>query len=109
MNGRKVVWIIILPGLLYWILDSLADSLIFGEGTFISRLLFVPTHEIYMRLSTIAVAMLTDSFDSVTADRPYRPSPGKEYAASEFKRCCGTQFDPCVVEAFLRVLNRPER
>ncbi len=46
-----------------------------------------------------------DSFDSMTADRPYRPAPGKEYAIAELKRCSGTQFDPEVVEAFLRVLE----
>lgn len=47
-----------------------------------------------------------DSYDSMTADRPYRLSPGREYAISELKRCSGTQFDPRVVEAFLKVLNR---
>ncbi len=52
------------------------------------------------------ILCVADSFDSMTADRPYRSSPGKEYAISEFKRCCGTQFDPKVVDAFLRVLNR---
>lgn len=49
---------------------------------------------------------VADSFDSMTADRPYRPSPGREYATSEFKRCKGTQFDPLVVEAFLKVLDK---
>ena len=49
---------------------------------------------------------VADSFDSMTADRPYRPSPGKEYAISELKRCSSTRFDPRVVEAFLRVLSR---
>ncbi|MCL5022482.1 MAG: PAS domain S-box protein [Nitrospirae bacterium] len=47
-----------------------------------------------------------DSFDAMTADRPYRAAPGREYAISELKGCCGTQFDPRVVEAFLRVLER---
>ncbi|MBI3379003.1 MAG: HD domain-containing protein [Nitrospirae bacterium] len=47
-----------------------------------------------------------DSFDSMTADRPYRPSPGREYAISELKGCSSTRFDPRVVEAFLRVLSR---
>jgi HD-GYP domain-containing protein (c-di-GMP phosphodiesterase class II) len=42
----------------------------------------------------------------MTADRPYRPAPGTAYAISEFERCRGTQFDPVVVEAFLRVLSR---
>ena len=49
---------------------------------------------------------VADSFDSMTADRPYRPSPGREYAISELKRCSSTRFDPLVVEAFLRVLSR---
>jgi PAS domain S-box-containing protein len=52
------------------------------------------------------ILCVADSFDSMTADRPYRPSPGKEYAISEFRRCSGTQFDPKVVEVFLRVLKR---
>jgi PAS domain S-box-containing protein/putative nucleotidyltransferase with HDIG domain len=46
-----------------------------------------------------------DSFDSMTADRPYRPAPGKEYAIAELKRYSGTQFAPEVVEAFLRALE----
>ncbi len=46
-----------------------------------------------------------DTFDAMTADRPYRPAPGKEYAMAEFRRCSGTQFDPEVAEAFLRVLE----
>ncbi len=49
---------------------------------------------------------VADSFDSMTADRPYRPSPGMDYAISELKRCNGTQFDPQVVEVFLEILSR---
>ncbi len=51
------------------------------------------------------ILCVADSFDSMTADRPYRPAPGKEYAMSELKRCSSTQFDPEVVEAFLKVLD----
>ena len=47
-----------------------------------------------------------DSFDSMTADRPYRPSPGMDYAVEELKRCSGTQFDPAIVEAFLKAIHR---
>jgi PAS domain S-box-containing protein len=54
------------------------------------------------------ILCVADSFDSMTADRPYRPSPGKEYAISEFRRCSGTHFDPKVIKAFLRVLQAPE-
>lgn len=52
------------------------------------------------------ILCVADSYDSMTADRPYRLSPGKDYAISEFKRCSGTQFEPQVVEAFIRVLER---
>jgi PAS domain S-box-containing protein/putative nucleotidyltransferase with HDIG domain len=46
---------------------------------------------------------VADSFDSMTADRPYRTAPGKEYAFLELKRCKGSQFDPQVIEAALKV------
>jgi PAS domain S-box-containing protein/putative nucleotidyltransferase with HDIG domain len=47
---------------------------------------------------------VADSFDSMTSDRPHRKAPGKEYALSELKRCKGSQFDPKVIEAALKVL-----
>lgn len=46
----------------------------------------------------IAVA---DSFDTMTTDRPYRKSPGVDFALNELRRCSGTQFDPEVAEAFI--------
>jgi putative nucleotidyltransferase with HDIG domain len=49
---------------------------------------------------------VADSYDSMTSDRPYRPAPGKEYAISELKKHKGTQFDPEVVDAFLKVLDK---
>lgn len=52
------------------------------------------------------VITVADSFDSMTSDRPYRPAPGTEYAISELKKCSGIQFDPQVVETFLRILNK---
>lgn len=48
---------------------------------------------------------VADSFDAIMADRPYRPSPGLEYAVSELRRCKGSQFDPEVTEVFLGILN----
>ena len=54
------------------------------------------------------IMCVADSFDSMTADRPYRASPGSEYAVSELKRCSGAQFDPAVVEAFLKILGSNE-
>ncbi len=57
--------------------------------------------EIPLAARILAVA---DAFDSMTADRPYRKTPGRANAVNEIKRCAGTQFDPEVVEAFLRSL-----
>jgi len=55
------------------------------------------------------ILCVADSFDSITADRPYRPSPGIEYALSEFRRCSGTQYDPAVVDAFLETLEEDKK
>lgn len=49
---------------------------------------------------------VVDSFDSMMTERPYRPAPGIDYAKSEFKKHSGSQFDPQVTEAFLRVLDK---
>jgi PAS domain S-box-containing protein/putative nucleotidyltransferase with HDIG domain len=51
------------------------------------------------------IICIADSFDAMTADRPYRASPSREYAISELTRCRGTQFDPQAVDAFLHVLS----
>jgi HD-GYP domain-containing protein (c-di-GMP phosphodiesterase class II) len=44
----------------------------------------------------------------MTAERPYRETPGKEKALEELKAYSGIQFDPQVVEAFLKVLNNKQ-
>ncbi|MBI3593610.1 MAG: GAF domain-containing protein [Nitrospirae bacterium] len=50
------------------------------------------------------VLATADAYDSMTADRPYRKAPGKEFAFDELQRCSGSQFDPAVVTAFLKIL-----
>ncbi|MEW5804113.1 MAG: HD domain-containing phosphohydrolase [bacterium] len=52
------------------------------------------------------ILAVADSIDAMLSNRPYRPVQTLEYAISELHRCCGTQFDPEVVEAFLAVLKR---
>jgi putative nucleotidyltransferase with HDIG domain len=44
------------------------------------------------------------AYDSLIADRPYRPAQKKEYALREIVRCNNTQFDPTVTEVALKVL-----
>ena len=46
---------------------------------------------------------VVDTFDAMTSDRPYRAALTIEQSCDEIRRCAGTQFDPQVAEAFLRV------
>ncbi|PKL51967.1 MAG: hypothetical protein CVV37_03740 [Nitrospira bacterium HGW-Nitrospira-1] len=48
------------------------------------------------------ILSVADTFDALTSDRPYRPKNSKEKAIKEIIKCSGTQFDPAVVEAFLK-------
>ncbi|MEK7680059.1 MAG: HD domain-containing phosphohydrolase, partial [Deltaproteobacteria bacterium] len=49
------------------------------------------------------VLAVADTFDSMTAKRPYRETPGWDRAIDELKKFSGLQFDPNVVEAFMKV------
>jgi putative nucleotidyltransferase with HDIG domain len=46
---------------------------------------------------------VADTFDAITSDRPYRKARGFDAARKEILRCSGTQFDPDVVEVFLKI------
>jgi diguanylate cyclase (GGDEF)-like protein len=52
------------------------------------------------------IVAVCDAFDAMTTNRPYRHRIGDPAALQELRRCAGTQFDPEVVEAFGRVLER---
>jgi diguanylate cyclase (GGDEF)-like protein/putative nucleotidyltransferase with HDIG domain len=52
------------------------------------------------------ILLVTDAFDAMTHDRPYRLAMPVEDAVAELQRCAGTQFDPRVVSAFVRVIER---
>jgi putative nucleotidyltransferase with HDIG domain len=51
------------------------------------------------------ILCLADSFDSMTADRPYQPGMSRNEAFEEIRNKTNTQFDPVVVEAFLGVMG----
>ena len=51
------------------------------------------------------ILAVVDSYDAMTSARPYRPALSHEAAAAELRRCTGTQFEPRVVEAFLRLVR----
>jgi len=46
---------------------------------------------------------VADTFDAMTSSRPYRPMTTYEEVCAELARCAGSQFDPLVVEAFMRI------
>jgi len=52
------------------------------------------------------VIAVADAFDSMTSTRSYRPARSVEEAVAELRRCMGDHFDPVMVEAFLRALER---
>jgi putative nucleotidyltransferase with HDIG domain len=56
-------------------------------------------------LSTPArILAAADSFDAMTADRPYRDAMPEASAVAELRSNAGSQFDPLVVEALIAVL-----
>jgi PAS domain S-box-containing protein/putative nucleotidyltransferase with HDIG domain len=48
------------------------------------------------------ILAVADTVDAMGADRPYRKGKAMDEIAAELRRCSGAQFDPEVVEAFLR-------
>ena len=48
---------------------------------------------------------VADALDAITSDRPYRKARTFDMAREEVLRCSGTQFDPIVVEVFLKIPN----
>jgi putative nucleotidyltransferase with HDIG domain len=48
---------------------------------------------------------VADTLDAITSDRPYRKARSFDVARGEILRCSGTQFDPAVVEIFLKIPN----
>jgi HD-GYP domain-containing protein (c-di-GMP phosphodiesterase class II) len=50
------------------------------------------------------ILAVADTYEAMTADRPYRGAMDPAAARAELERCAGTQFDRDVVAAFLRSL-----
>ena len=48
---------------------------------------------------------IADAFDAMTCDRPYRKAMSRAAAVAELVRCAGAQFDPGLVQTFIRLLE----
>jgi response regulator RpfG family c-di-GMP phosphodiesterase len=51
------------------------------------------------------VILVADTVEAMTSDRPYRKALSIDVVVAELHKYSGTQFDPVVVDAFLRLLE----
>ncbi len=51
------------------------------------------------------IVSIADAYDAMTSDRAYRRALPHEVAVGEIERCAGTQFDPELSDAFVRLLE----
>lgn len=63
-------------------------------------------HEAIPILSRII--SVVDAYDAMVTDRPYRKGISSEAALEELLRCAGTQFDPYIADAFVRMMRGAE-
>jgi len=52
------------------------------------------------------IVAVIDAWDAMTSDRVYRKALPRERAIAELRQYAGTQFDPKVVEVFLRIVEK---
>jgi putative nucleotidyltransferase with HDIG domain len=55
------------------------------------------------------IILIADTFDAMTSTRPYRLALDKEIAFAELDKCSGTQFDPSLVDAFVKALRKVDQ
>ncbi|OGF45031.1 MAG: hypothetical protein A2231_00510 [Candidatus Firestonebacteria bacterium RIFOXYA2_FULL_40_8] len=51
------------------------------------------------------VLVVANAYDAMTTDRPHKAKMSKTEAILELGKCRGTQFDPKIVDIFLRILD----
>jgi putative nucleotidyltransferase with HDIG domain len=54
------------------------------------------------------ILCVADSYEAMTADRPYRAGRSAADAIEELRRCSGTQFDPRVVDTMVAAIEELE-
>ena len=55
------------------------------------------------------ILAVVDAYEAMTNDRVYRPAMPESDARAELVRYAGTQFDPEIVETFVKLLEREDR
>jgi response regulator RpfG family c-di-GMP phosphodiesterase len=51
------------------------------------------------------IVAIADAYDAMTSDRAYRRALEHEVAVGEIERCAGTQFDPELADAFVKLIE----
>lgn len=51
------------------------------------------------------IVSIADAYDAMTSDRAYRRALSHEVAVGEIERCAGTQFDPELADAFVKLID----
>jgi response regulator RpfG family c-di-GMP phosphodiesterase len=51
------------------------------------------------------IVSIADAYDAMTSDRAYRRALRHEIAIGEIERCAGTQFDPELADAFVKLIE----
>ncbi|MCF8024763.1 MAG: diguanylate cyclase [Desulfobacteraceae bacterium] len=55
------------------------------------------------------ILAIVDAYDAMTSHRPYRKAVLPAEAVEELRRCAGSQFDPNLVEEFIKIAQDIER
>jgi diguanylate cyclase (GGDEF)-like protein/PAS domain S-box-containing protein len=50
------------------------------------------------------ILAIVDAYDVMTHDRPYRAAVSRDEAINELRQCAGTQFDPQLVDLFVKAV-----
>lgn len=61
--------------------------------------------EIPLESRMLAIA---DAYDAMTSDRPYRKAMHKSDAITELRRFAGIQFDPCLLNYFIEIIEKSD-
>ena len=57
----------------------------------------------------VFIVQLADSIDAMATDRPYRRALNHDMIIGEVRKCSGSQFNPKVVEAYFKVLEKQKK
>jgi putative nucleotidyltransferase with HDIG domain len=55
------------------------------------------------------IISVADAFDAITSKRSYSDAQDDDFGLREIIKCSGTQFDPKIVDAFVKVMDKKNR